>query len=164
MRVDALAREAWVDQIEPGMTVRVKVDAFADVTLPGTVESVAPRPDPRVSDRGLKLYRTNVGIAKGKMEGLRPGMTAAVDIVIAELDNVLSVPVQAVVQYDKKDHVAVRTPGGRLEWREVTLGRTNEQAIEVKAGLKPGEAVVVEPGPLLTEEQMKKIALEKRKR
>jgi HlyD family secretion protein len=164
MRVDARVREAWVDQIAPGMTVRVKVDAFTNLTLPGTVESVAPRPDPpRGSDRGLKLYRTNVGIAKGIMRGLRPGMTATADIVIAELDNVLSVPVQAVVQYDNKHHVAVRTPEGRLEWREVALGRANDQAVEVKAGLKTGEAVVVEPGPLLTEEQKKKIALPTRK-
>ena len=48
-----------VDRIHPGDRVRIKVDAFSNVTLSGTVEDVAPRPDvPRTPGKGPKLYTT----------------------------------------------------------------------------------------------------------
>src|SRR3954470_2239738 len=53
---------------------------------------------------------------------LRPGMTAEVEILVTELDNVLSVPIQALLLFDDKTHVAVKKPDGGIEWREVTLG------------------------------------------
>ena len=57
------------------------------------VESVAPLPDPANSViRNIKVYTTKVRIDHSPA-GLRPGMTAQVDILVSELDNVLSVPV-----------------------------------------------------------------------
>jgi HlyD family secretion protein len=70
---------------------------------------------------------------------------------------VLSVPVEAVVHYDNKDHVAVKKPDGGFEWREVTLGLTNEQQVEVKQGIQSGELVVIKPLDLLSEEQKRAI-------
>ena len=79
-------------------------------------------------------------------------MTAQVEILVSELDNVLSVPVEAVVRYDNKDHVAVKKADGTIEWREVTLGLSNDELVEVKQGIKSGEQVAAKPGPL-TEQQ-----------
>ncbi|MDR3623327.1 MAG: efflux RND transporter periplasmic adaptor subunit [Paludisphaera borealis] len=158
MRVAAWAREAIVDQLKPGQTARIRVDAFPDETFDGAVETVAPRPDrSRYLNSSVKVYATNVTITKG-LSDLRPGMTADVEILVAALDDVLSVPVQAVVQYDDKDHVAVKKPDGGVDWREVKLGRSNGHAVEVKEGLKAGEAVVIEPVPLLSEEQKRKVS------
>ena len=80
-------------------------------------------------------------------------MTAQVEILVSELDNVLSVPVEAIVQYDNKDHVAVKKPDGSLELRAVTLGLSNERFVEVKQGIMSGEIVVIKPLTLLSEEQ-----------
>ncbi len=80
-------------------------------------------------------------------------MTAQVEILVSEHDNVISVPVEAIVRYDDKDHVAVKKTDGGYEWREVTLGVTNERVVEVKAGLKAGEQVAVKGVDLLTEQQ-----------
>ncbi|APW61336.1 efflux RND transporter periplasmic adaptor subunit [Paludisphaera borealis] len=156
IRVAARIHESIVDQLKPGQTARIRVDAFPNESFSGLVEAVAPRPDARSSfGSGAKSYTSNVTITKG-LPDLRPGMTAEVEILVAALDDVLSVPVQAVVQYDDKDHVAVKTPDGKLDWREVKLGIANSQAVEVKEGLKAGEAVVIEPVPLLSEEQKRK--------
>ena len=160
MRVNAKVPESWIDQITLGLTARIKVDAFPGETFSGVVESVAPLPDPTnliSPGPGDKVYTTNVTITKG-IPGLRPGMSARVEILIAALDDVLSVPVQAVVWYDDKDHVAVKTPDGGIVWREVILGRSNGKVVEVKEGLKSGEAVALEPAPLLSEEQRRKVA------
>jgi HlyD family secretion protein len=151
MLVNAKVPEAWVDQVRLGLPVRIKVDAFANLELTGTVISIAPAPDSSTrfgTDR--KVYTTRVKLADSR-PGLRPGMTAEVEIVIAELDNVLSVPFAAVVSYDDKDHVAVKKPGGGFDWREVELGKSNGKVVEVKRGLNAGDVVTLDPLALMTE-------------
>ena len=86
-------------------------------------------------------------------------MTAQVEILVAELDNVLSVPVQAVLHYDGKDQVAVKKPDGGFAWREVTLGASNDKVIEIKKGIQSGEHVALDPLSLLTEKERAKIVV-----
>jgi RNA polymerase sigma factor (sigma-70 family) len=82
MRVNAKVPEAWVDRIKPGQKARIKVDAFAGASLAGTVEQIAPRPDPRrFSDPDVNVYSTRVAI-DGHFRGLVPGMTAEVEIIV----------------------------------------------------------------------------------
>ena len=94
------------------MKARIRVDAFASETLDGTVIEVSPLPDStNFCSPDIKVYTTKVRIDQ-PLPGLGPGMTAEVEILVSELDNVLSVPVEAVVHYDDKDHVAVKKPDG----------------------------------------------------
>jgi RND family efflux transporter MFP subunit len=159
MRVNTKIHESIVDRLRPGLTARVQVDAFPDQTFTGVVEDVAPLPDPSsFFSSDIKVYTTHVTIEKG-LPGLRPGMTARVEILVNELDNVLSVPTQAVVWYDGKDHLAVKTPDGRIDWREVTLGLSDGKMVEIKEGLKSGETVASDPAPLLSEDQKHKMSL-----
>lgn len=157
MRVNTWVDESIVDRLSPGQTATVQVDAFPDRSLTGSVVYVAPRPDPKaLFDRDVKVYPANVDI-KEDMPGLRPGMTAKVDILVAELDRVLSVPLQAVIWHDQQGRVAVKTAENTIEWREVTLGLANNESIEVKEGLKSGETVVLNPEPFLTEDQKRSL-------
>jgi multidrug efflux pump subunit AcrA (membrane-fusion protein) len=153
--VNAKVREAVVHQISPGLRARIKVDAFPEAELTGAVIAVAPRPDPatlRFRGPDTKVYSTLVEIEKAP-PGLRPGMTAEVDILVTELDNVLSVPIEAVLNFDGKDHVAVKKPDGGIEWREVTLGAANETLVEVRKGLESGQSVALNPLALMSEEE-----------
>jgi HlyD family secretion protein len=159
LRVNTKVHESIVDRLRPGLRARVEVDAFPGQTFSGVVEAVAHQPDPTTFlNPGLKVYTTRVAI-EGGSPNLRPGMTARVEILISELDNVLSVPVVAVVRYDDKDRVAVKTPDGGVDWREVTLGRSNEKMVEVKAGLKAGESVAIDAASLLSDDQKRRAAL-----
>jgi RND family efflux transporter MFP subunit len=153
MRVNAKARELYVDRLAPGQRARIMVDAFPDQKLTGVVKSVAPLPDSTNPLRGgRKLYRTLVEIENGSPD-LRPGMTAKVEILVAERDNVLNVPVNAVLTFGGKDHVAVKKPDGTLDWREVKLGLSDERIVEVKQGLTGGEVVILDPLTLMSEEE-----------
>src|SRR5262249_37034854 len=149
MRVNAKVHESMVDRIKPGLPGRIRVDAFAEEVLTGTVASINPLPDTNsmfMSD--VKVYTTFVTIEKG-LRGLRPGMSAQVEILVTELDNVLSVPVQAILPYGGKYHVAVKTPNG-YDRRDVTLGISNDRLIEVTKGLKAGDLVALNPVSLMT--------------
>jgi RND family efflux transporter MFP subunit len=149
MRVNAKVPEAWVDKVWPGYRVQIKVDAFPDERLTGEVQDVAPRPDANSFFRsGIKVYTTRVTIDKG-LRGLRPGMTAAADILIAELENVVTVPLGALLPFAGKYHVVVQKPDGSFDWRPVTLGMGNDERIEVKQGLQSGELVIQDPRSLM---------------
>ncbi len=151
MQVNTKVHEALVDRLMPGQRARIKVDTFPGEMLTGAVDTVAPLPDPNtIFGDGRKVYTTRVRIDKG-LSGLRPGMTAEVDIPIVELDDVLTVPSTSVLRFDGKDQVAVKKPGGGTEWREVTLGAGNGTSVVVKQGLGSGEAVVLHPIALLSE-------------
>jgi len=151
MQVNAKVRESHVDQLLVGMKARVKVDAFDDQVLTATVRDVAPLPEPSSFLRSdIKVYTTHMTIEE-PIPGLRPGMTARVEILLYQADDVLSVPVTAVLAYDGKHHLAVENPDGGFDWRVVVLGRSDEKMVEVKQGLKGGDVVILEPLSLMSE-------------
>ena len=111
-RVNAWIRESQVDKLSRNMKARIRVDAFPNETLDGTILRIASRPVPtNFRSPDVKVYMTETKIDH-PLPGLRPGMTAQVEIMVSELDNVISVPVAAVVQYNGKDHLAVKKADG----------------------------------------------------
>lgn len=79
---------------------------------------------------------------------LRIAMTAQVSLLLDEAKNTLLVPIQAVRKVEgKKQQVQVITPDNQLETREVKTGITNNVDVQILAGLKVGENVVLsQPG------------------
>ena len=155
IRVLAQIPESHVDKLSPNMKAKIRVDAFTDEVWSGTVLDVAPRPDRAAFVRSdVKVYPTHIQI-DDPISGLRPGMTASAEILVKELDNVLSVPISAVLMFDGKDHVAVKKPGGGFEWRDVVLGIANDEQVEVKEGIKDHDAVIINPSSLMSEEERK---------
>jgi HlyD family secretion protein len=157
MQVNTKVHESQIDKLAPRMKARIRVDAFANEVLNGTVLDISPLPDStNLFSSDIKVYTTKVRI-DNPQSGLKPGMTARVEILVSELDNVLSVPVESVVRYDDKDHVAVKKSDGGVEWREVALGQSNDRFVEVKQGIKSDEIVMIKPRPLLSEDQKRVI-------
>jgi HlyD family secretion protein len=154
MRVNTKVHESMIEKLHPGLRARIKVESFGDKTLLGQVTKVQPLPDVAgmfASD--VKVYTTHVAI-EDSFPGLRPGMSAQVEILVKELKDVLSVPLQAVLQFKEKDHIAVKSPTtGRFDWREVTLGTSNDKLVEVTKGIAEGELVALNPIALMTEEE-----------
>jgi hypothetical protein len=135
-----------------GMPASVRVDASPEKPLRGhvrTVATVASSSDFMTSD--VKVYTTVVAIDDDP-GGLKPGMSAEVTIHIDNtLENVLAVPVQAVVggaESGRTRKVFVMTANGPEE-REIQIGLSNEKMAEVKSGLETGDQVVVNPKAIL---------------
>jgi RNA polymerase sigma factor (sigma-70 family) len=151
--VNTKVRESKVKLIAAKVKARIKVDAFADLKLTGVVLDVAPLPDPFysfASDR--KVYTTRVRIQE-RVPGLRPGMTAEVELLVDERADVLTVPIRALVEFDGKNRVAVKRAAGVFEWRVVKLGAADDEFVEIKEGLHKDELVMMNPTALLTDEQ-----------
>jgi membrane fusion protein, copper/silver efflux system len=73
---------------------------------------------------------------------LKPGMYATIRIAGRVRANVLTVPRSAVLSTGERSIVFVREANGQLTPREVALGTTNDDRVEVLRGLSPGETVV----------------------
>jgi RNA polymerase sigma factor (sigma-70 family) len=155
MQVNTKVGEPLVDRIVNGQKARITIDAFPDKEFVGLVTSIAPLPDPAVFPvRNRKVYTTMVRIVDNAAM-LRPGMTATVELPIVEHENAVQVPVQAILVYEGKDHVAIRKPDGSFEFREVVLGEGNASHVEIKDGLKPGDRVALKPLDLMTEAEQR---------
>jgi RND family efflux transporter MFP subunit len=153
MRANTKVHESMVDRVGKGKPSKIRVDAFAGQELNGVVQSVNPLPDPNTffgSD--IKVYTTLVAIENGP-QGLRPGMSAMVQILVEQKPDVLSVPVTAIMELRGKDYLYVRKPEDGFERREVTLGISDDKVVEVKKGLNEGEQVVLSPTLLLTDDE-----------
>ncbi len=159
MQVKTAVHESVLDQIEPGLKATIRVDAFSDKTFSGTIQSVAVLPDPGgwlSSD--TKVYDTIVTIDE-KVEQLKPGMTAVVDIHVDRLENVLTVPVQSVVQIGKETWVYVDEQG-EPKRRDVEVGPTNMKFVQIREGIAAGDRVVLNPTAVLEAEADEKGANE----
>lgn len=151
MQVKTGIHESVLDSIQAGLPATITVDAFPNRKFRGSVKSVAVLADPgEWHSSDVKVYSTIVTIDE-TVEGLRPGMSAVVDIHVERVRNVLTVPVQAIVQIGNDTWVYVGDSGG-VEKRPVTIGKTNEKFIVVSDGLKSGDRVVLNPMALVQTE------------
>lgn len=144
MQVKVLVHETKVEDIRPGMSCRV---AIRDRSLRGTVVSVSSQPEAsNWFSAQVKEYATIVKIDDtAAAEGIKPGMTAEVEILIAELPNVLVVPLTGVVEHDGKFVCYVKAAGNKVTARPVVVGKSNDKFLEIKDGLTEGEEVVLNP-------------------
>jgi len=137
--------ESWIERVRPGLGVRVTADPFPDSVFTGKIETVSPLPDAqsRWMNTGLKVYTTYVTI-DGRDHVLRPGMSAKIEIIIDELEDVLCVPLQAVASLDGAKMCYVVTDAG-LEARPVETGQFNDSFIEIKSGLSASDVISLVP-------------------
>lgn len=141
MQAKVTVHETKVDQLSPGMLATVTIQGRK---LEGEVISVANQPEPGSWMSGnVKTYAAVVKI-NGESAGLKPGMTAQVEILVDDLVDVLTVPVVAVVEQRGNFFAWVDTPQGPQR-RPLVLGATNDKVIEVKDGLKLGDKVLLNP-------------------
>ena len=152
MEVKTAVHESVLDMVREGLPATITVDALPDRNYKGSVKSVAV-----LADHGewhstdVKVYTTIVTIDE-EVQRLRPGMSAVVDIYIERVEDVLSVPVQAIVQVSQ-DNWCYVDANGSVELRRVTIGKTNDKFVEIREGLEEGDRVVLNPTSLVDETQ-----------
>ena len=153
MKVETRVHEAVLDQVRPGLTVSVSVDAFPNRTYNGIVDKVAVIPEDGgwLSGGSTKTYKTTVRITE-EVENLKPGMTAVANIHVDSLPNVLAVPVQAVVQVDRSTWCYVNTRRG-AQRKDIVPGRSNDKFVHIEQGLTEGDVVILNPMDILEEKE-----------
>jgi len=128
--------ESIAAQIHLGDPVRVRVQALnSDIT--GKVSRFADSLDMQTRTMETEIDFDN---RSGK---LISGMYTETQLVLAEKPNALSVPLEAVAQNGNEATVLALTVQNTLEERKVELGIQGKSRVEVVAGLKEGDRVVI---------------------
>jgi HlyD family secretion protein len=139
--VDVEASEVDIDRVEVGQDATLTFDAIQDKTYQGKVTEVG---QVGVAVQGVVNFEVEVEVMDPDAS-IKPGMTAAVDIIVTELQDVLLVPNRSVRVQDGQRVVYVMR-GGELAQVEITLGASSDAYSQILEGdLQPGDLIVLNP-------------------
>lgn len=136
---------AWVHEVDASLvavdqSARIVVDAFPDPPHPATVRRVADLAVSRDGEEEAAKYLKVKLELEQTDETMKPGMTVRAEILVHEQSDVLSLPLEAVVQEGEATFAYVRGLTG-FSRREIELGRSNTTHAVVEQGLEEGEVV-----------------------
>lgn len=184
MEVEVDVNENDIVKVNIGDSANIEVDAYLKREFKGIVTSISNSASTALTADQVTNFKVKVRILKESYQDLlegkpdnfspfRPGMTATVDIITKRKENIVAVPISAVVIKDdttsvKKDIVAELEKkeqeqkgtapksdkkyecvfvkvGDKAKLRVVKTGIQDDTNIEIISGLKPGEEIIIGP-------------------
>ena len=180
INVEVKVDETEIDKVAVGQKAKIKVDAFGDREIEGEVTQKTPLAVGKSQTTGG--LSTNINVQEAKefrvviqllnlteefQTGLRPGMSATATITTKTADNVIAVPLQAIVEKkpDSPSPLGGEAPppgdkpkpikgvyildGNKAKFVAVETGITGESDIQVLSGLEAGQEVITGPSRVL---------------
>ncbi|NBL65535.1 efflux RND transporter periplasmic adaptor subunit [Flavobacterium sp. NST-5] len=189
MEVEVDVNENDIVKVSVGDSAKVEVDAYLKKEFKGIVTSISNSASADLTADQVTNFKVKVRILKESYQDLlegkpasyspfRPGMTATVDIITKRKENVVAVPISAVVvktdtsatakpdvavvsddknkqsvpQINKKFECVFIRKGNKAQIRVIKTGIQNDSNIEIVSGLQSGEEVIVGPYNVVTKE------------
>jgi HlyD family secretion protein len=155
MEVEVEVDETDVVGVKIGQSSEVKIDAYPENIITGTVTEVGSSAIQTVNIADESKDFKVVVTLENPPADLKPGLSASADIIVAERTNVLAVPISALVLRDKMKDGQTDENGQeegvyivqdkRVKFKPVKKGIMGELMIEIESGLEEGQEVVVGP-------------------
>src|SRR5437870_13382050 len=183
INVEVNVDETEIASVEVGQEAKVKVDALGEKEIPAVITQKNPLAIAKSDTQGGLSNRVNVQEAKEfkvtlelkdlsdeTKEKLRPGMSATATITTKTKNNVIAVPLQAIVQKapptpgpsiagsastpssekpKEQKGVYILDKNNKVKFVEVTTGITGESDSEIVTGLQAGTEVITGPSRVL---------------
>jgi HlyD family secretion protein len=185
INVEVNVDETEIASVEVGQEAKVKVDALGEKEVKAVVTQKNPLAIAKSDQQGGLSNRVNVQEAKefkvtlelreladDVKDKLRPGMSATATVTTKTKNNVLAVPLQAIVEKaaptpapgatvagsappppgekpKEQKGVYILEKDGKVKFMEVATGITGESDIEITSGLSPGAEVITGPSRVL---------------
>ena len=153
MEVVVEVNENDILNVEIGDKVDIEVDALANQNFKGVVSEIANSADyVGISADQLTTFKVKIEIVD--VANFKPGMTATVDIITAQLYNVLSVPIESITLrydsiFDKKIECVFLILDDEVKKANVKTGIQDIDFIQIKEGLSLNQKVVSGPYDVL---------------
>lgn len=183
MEVEVDVNENDIVKVHIGNEVIIEVDAYLKKQFKGTVTSISNSATSLTADQ-VTNFKVKIRILKESYEDMiqgkpadyspfRPGMTATVDIMTKRKENILAVPISAIViksdtistanknttskitvkvKKDQKLECVFLKEGDKVKLRVVKTGIQDDTNIEVTEGIKKGDVIVIGPYSTVTKE------------
>jgi len=130
--------ETDIGKISLGDNCQISLDAFPEKYFDGKVIEIDPA---ATVIQGVVYYRVKISL-ETEEAGIKPGMTASVEITTDYKENILAIPQRAVLE--KNSHKIVKVMEGKniIEKTVETGIRSSEGIVEIISGLREGETIV----------------------
>ena len=146
LHLDVQISEIDIPQVGIGQPAQLVFDAYFESTFNGEITEISPV---GTSVQGVVEYTVTLRMLDADVR-IRSGMTAAVTILVEEIEDVFVIPNDAIVSDNGQDVVYVRR-GGDYEAVPVTLGSFSDFYSEViEADIREGELIVLNPPAEIT--------------
>jgi len=143
MQVTARLNQVDLSKVHVGQTAEVRLDAYPDLVFPGKVERISAISTASQYSRRIRYFAAIISI-QGSNPKLLPDLTAAVDIQLRTLENVLLLPREAVFVQQGQMMVEALVDG-RSELRPVKVGPRNDCDVVIESGIREGMTVSLNP-------------------
>jgi biotin carboxyl carrier protein len=139
MRIRAKLNQVDANDVRPGQSVSIGLDAYPDLSFNGRVTQVSPL---AVRSTMSPKVRTFVALIEvlGSHPKLMPDLTASLDIELAREANAIVIPRDAI-RYDAEQALVRVREGSSFEERTVSLGSMNAHEVVVASGLDDGVTI-----------------------
>ena len=149
MQVKVGVHESVIDRMQTGMDANVTLNRKP---VAGQVSYVASVAQPAGWWTGNVVKYDSI-VSLPNLSGLRPGMSAEVEVIFGRYPEALAIPANACVE-SGDGFVCWVKKNGLIQRRELDLGDGNEMFIVVRSGLQSGEQVILDPLTHLPEAQL----------
>lgn len=182
VNIEVKVDEAEIDKVAVGQSAKIEVDAFRDKIIDGEVTQKTPLALGKSQTTGG--LSTNINVQEAKEfrvviqlknvpddlhDSLRPGMSATATINTKTVENVIAVPLQAVIEKQPDASPSPTIAGdvsapadkpkpikgvyilqdNKVKFVHVTTGITGESDVQIMSGLEAGAEVITGPSRIL---------------
>jgi HlyD family secretion protein len=141
MQVAAAVNEVDLPKVELGQRANIVIESLPHIRPTGTVEKIAALHN-RQSWYASDVKEFDVDITVEGSEGLKPGISARVEIIVDSLRDVIYVPLEAVFERDGQE-ICYVAASEEFVARPVKTGKSNFDFVEIQQGLAVGEKVAL---------------------
>lgn len=175
MEVEVDVNENDIVKVSVGDSANIEVDAYLKKIFKGTVTNIANTANSTTSVDQVTNFKVKIRIEESSYQDLlkdkkagyspfRPGMTATVDILTMTKNDVVAVPISAIVikkmseinpdtpkeEADKRQEAVFVIKDGKAELRAVSTGIQDNTKIEILSGVEKDEEIIVGPYNLVS--------------
>jgi macrolide-specific efflux system membrane fusion protein len=138
--IQAQVDETDIGKVKLGQETAITLDAYPGTIIKGSVDHVYYESK---TVNNVTIYDVDILPAKVP-EFFRSGMSANIDIIQQQKENVVILPIDAVKKFGDKSFVFMKSEKGvKPEKREIVTGITDGDNIEIVSGLNENDVVVV---------------------
>jgi HlyD family secretion protein len=143
MRAEGMVDEADGGQVAEGQPFSIRLDAHPELTFKGHLDAISQTVQRKSWRNTAKIVNLDMALDEIDTRRMRPGMRMRGTIETEKLVDVLVIPLQAVFPTPTGPVVYRRTLMG-FEAVSVTLGRRNDEVVQILSGLEAGDRIAAQ--------------------
>ncbi len=140
---EAEVNEIDIIKITPNTKVKIELDAYPNEEFEQQIKSISFVST--ITSTGGTAYKVKTSLPDNVDNKFRLGMNGDASFIVSSKQNVIVVPLTAIVEEDEKSYVWVVNSNNKAKKVEVATGASSIDDIEITSGLKSSDLVIVRP-------------------